>query len=184
MGKSRNVIVYIAQSVDGFIAKKDDDISWLSMVDAPGEDYGYMEFVESVDTVIMGRRTYEKVLSFGVEFPHKERKTYVLSNSKKGSDDYVEYYSGDVKELITYIRANSGKNIFVDGGAEVIKEFVKQDLIDEYVISTIPILIGNGVRLFKETEQEKKLELVASNSFPSGLVQNRYIVIRDEDKQV
>ncbi|MGD6774871.1 dihydrofolate reductase family protein [Sutcliffiella horikoshii] len=71
-----------------------------------------------------------------------------------------------------------------DGGAEVIKEFVKQDLIDEYVISTIPILIGNGVRLFKETEQENKLELVVSNSFPSGLVQNQYIVIRSEGKQV
>ncbi len=66
----------------------------------------------------------------------------------------------------------------------MIKEFVKQDLIDEYVISTIPIIIGNGVRLFKETEQENKLELVASNSFPSGLVQNQYIVIRSEDKQV
>lgn len=66
----------------------------------------------------------------------------------------------------------------------MIKEFVKQDLIDEYVISTIPILIGNGVRLFKETEQENKLELVVSNSFPSGLVQNQYIVIRSEGKQV
>ncbi|MGD6781390.1 dihydrofolate reductase family protein [Sutcliffiella horikoshii] len=82
------------------------------------------------------------------------------------------------------IRSNSGSHIFVDGGAEVIKEFVKQYLIDEYVISTIPILIGNGVRLFKETEQENKLELVVSNSFPSGLVQNQYIVIRSEGKQV
>lgn len=184
MGNPRKVIVYIAQSVDGFIAKKDDDISWLSIVDAPGEDYGYMEFVESVDTVIMGRRTYEKVLSFGMEFPHKERKTYVLSNSKEGSDENVEYYSGDVKELINNIRSTSGKHIFVDGGAEVIKEFIRQDLIDEYVISTVPILIGNGVRLFKGSERENKLELVESNSFPTGLVQNRYIVVREEDKQV
>lgn len=184
MKHDRKVIVYIAQSVDGYIAKKDDDISWLSMVDAPGEDYGYGDFVENVDTVIMGRRTYEKVLSFGMEFPHKERKTYVLSNSKKGTDDHVEYYSGDVKSLIKNIRLNSGSHIFVDGGAEVIKEFLSQELIDEYVISTIPILIGNGVRLFKETENENKLELLESNSFPSGLVQNRYKVVRGEDKQV
>ncbi|WP_404442712.1 dihydrofolate reductase family protein [Sutcliffiella horikoshii] len=184
MKHDRKVIVYIAQSVDGYIAKKDDDISWLSIVDAPGEDYGYGEFVENIDTVIMGRRTYEKVLSFGMEFPHKERKTYVLSNSKNGSDDNVEYYSGDVRELINTISSNSGKHIFVDGGAEVIKEFVRRDLIDEYVISTIPILIGNGVRLFKGTERENKLELVESNSFPSGLVQNRYKVVRGEDKQV
>ncbi|WP_197284338.1 dihydrofolate reductase family protein [Bacillus sp. CHD6a] len=184
MEHSRKVIVYIAQSVDGYIAKKDDDIGWLSMVDTPGEDYGYVAFVESVDTVIMGRRTYEKVLSFGVEFPHKERKTYVLSNSQKGSDNHVEYYSGDVKELIDNIRSTDGGHLFVDGGAEVIKEFASQDLIDEYVISTIPILIGNGIRLFKETEQENKLKLLESKSFSSGLVQNRYLVIRDEDKQV
>ncbi len=185
MLNTKKVIVYIAQSVDGFIAKKDDDISWLSLVDAPDEDYGYGEFVGKVDTVIMGRRTYDKVLSFGVDFPHKERKTYVLSNSRKGSNELVEYYSGDIKELIDSIRWSNGeKHIFIDGGAEVIKEFIRQDLIDEYVISTIPTLIGDGVRLFKETESESKLELLECKSFPSGLVQHHYRVLRENDKQV
>ena len=78
----RKVIVYIAQSLDGFIAKPDGDIQWLSIVEKEGEDYGYNAFVESVDTVFMGRKTYEKVLSFGIEFPHKGRKCYVLTSQQ------------------------------------------------------------------------------------------------------
>ncbi len=177
MNKDRNVILYIAASVDGFIAKENEDIDWLSIVERPCEDYGYEAFVDSVDTVIMGRKTYDKVLSFGIEFPHKDKKCYVISRTKTGRDENVEYYDGDLKELIQQLKSKKGKNIFIDGGAEVVRELKSQNLIDEYVISFIPIMLGKGIRLFKETEGESKLELVKSEAFESGLVQVTYRTI-------
>ncbi len=81
---SRKVILYIASSLDGFIAKENDDISFLSVVEKKGEDYGYHAFIETVDTVIMGRKTYDKVLSFGIDFPHHDKKCYELTRTKNG----------------------------------------------------------------------------------------------------
>lgn len=174
MGKERKVILYIAQSLDGFIAKEDNDISWLSIVEKPGEDYGYSDFIDTVDTVIMGRKTYEKVLSFGIEFPHKNKKCYVLSKTMKGTDDNIEYFNGDIAELIGRLKNEKGKNIFIDGGAEAIKALREKNLIDEYVISIIPVLIGKGIRLFKDIEAESRLKLMKSKVYDSGLVQLNY----------
>ncbi|MCQ6268627.1 dihydrofolate reductase family protein [Fictibacillus sp. WQ 8-8] len=179
MVKERKVIVYIAASLDGFIAKKDDDISFLSMVEQPDEDYGYREFVKTVDTVIMGRKTYDKVLTFGIDFPHKERKCYVLSRSKKDTDENVEFYNGNLNELIQTLKKEEGRNIFIDGGAGAIKELKEQNLIDEYVISIIPVLLGNGIRLFAETENESRLQFVESKTFNTGLVQLHYRTVKD-----
>jgi len=170
----RKVILYIAQSLDGYIAKEDGDISWLSIVERDNEDYGYQSFIETVDTVIMGRKTYDKVLSFGVDFPHKDKKCYVISNTLKGSGDDVQYFSGNIEDLIISIRQDEGKDIFVDGGAEVIRELKDKNLIDEYIISIIPILLGKGIRLFKETDSESRLKLMECKVFDSGLVQLEY----------
>lgn len=168
------VTLYIACSLDGYIAKADGDISFLSAVEMPGEDYGYSQFIQTVDTVIMGRKAYDKVLSFGIDFPHAGKKCYVLSHSRTGSDENVEFFSGDVGELIQSIRSKGGKNIFVDGGAELVHELLKQKLIDKFVISIIPVLLGSGVRLFKEDFPEQKLKLIQAKTFKSGLVQVWY----------
>ena len=170
----RKVVLYIAQSLDGYIARADGDIGWLSTVEREGEDYSYSEFIESVDTVIMGRKTYDKVLSFGIEFPHRDKKCYVLSRTKREPDGNVQFYSGDAAELIRSIRNGEGKDIFIDGGAEVVREFAAVDLIDEYTISIIPVLIGGGIRLFKETGREIMLRLTSSRAYESGLVQLKY----------
>jgi dihydrofolate reductase len=174
MAVKRKVVLYIAQSLDGYIARADGDIGWLSAVEHEGEDYGYGEFIESVDTVIMGRKTYEKVLSFGIEFPHSDKKCFVLTKTKREPDGNVQFYSGDVNRLIKSIRGEDGKDIFIDGGAEVVREFLSEDLIDEYVISIIPVLIGGGIRLFKETGREIKLMLSSIRTYESGLVQLKY----------
>ena len=174
METERKVVLYIASSLDGYIARDNGDIDWLSAVQIPGEDYGYTEFIKSVDTVIMGRKTYEKVLSFAIEFPHRDKKCYVLTRSARAQDEHVEFYTGDISSLVDDLRRKRGGNIFVDGGAEIVHEFMLRDLIDRFVISVVPVLLGSGIRLFREGWKEKKLVLRDSRSFPSGLVQSTY----------
>ncbi len=172
----RKVILYIATSLDGFIAGENDDLGFLSTVETPGEDYGYTDFVNSVDTVIMGRKTYDKVLGFGIPFPHAGRKCYVFSKTRSGSDENVEYYNGDIADLISQLKSAEGKNIFIDGGAELVHELMKQKLIDRYIISIIPYLVGNGAQLFKQDRPQQKLKFLHSAVFLSGLVQMWYDV--------
>ncbi len=172
--KNRKVILYIAMSLDGYIARENDDIDWLSMVENPPEDYGYAAFVQNVDTVIMGRKTYDKVCSFGIEFPHKGRKCYVLSRTKTGADENVEYYSGNLESLILDLKNTEGGNIFVDGGAETVNELLKLGMIDEFIVSIIPIFLGSGIRLFKDGRPEQKLKLRGSTEYAAGLVKLWY----------
>lgn len=174
MENHRKVVLYIAQSLDGYIARENDDISWLSIVDRDNEDYGYNDFIETIDTVFMGRKTYEKVLTLGVEFPHKDKVCYVLSKNRFGVDENVQFFNGSIVDLITKIKTQQGKDIFLDGGSELVRLFRDNDLIDEYVISIIPVLLGKGKRLFRSTESENNLRLVKSETFDSGLVQLKY----------
>lgn len=174
MQKDRKVVLFIAISMDGYIARKNGDIDWLSVVEDLKEDYGYKEFITSVDTVIMGRKTYDKVRSFDIEFPHQDKKCYVMSRSKRAPDQYVEFYSGGVRELIAIIRQKHGLNIFLDGGAQIVHEFMMKDLIDEYIISIIPVLLGSGISLFGGDTPEINLKLGQCKTFSSGLVQLFY----------
>ena len=166
MGK-RKVRVYIAASLDG-------DIDWLDSVARPDEDYGYAAFIETIDTVIMGRKTYEKVLSFGGEFPHADRDCYVLSRTERPSEGQIHFYSGSLDNLLDQIRSKPGKDIFIDGGSEAIALFREKGLIDSYTISIIPMLLGEGIPLFKENDKEQPLKLVEATTFDSGLVQLSY----------
>jgi dihydrofolate reductase len=170
----RKVVLYIAMSLDGFIAKENDDISFLSLVENPPEDYGYNDFIKTVDTVIMGRKTYDKVLSFGIDFPHKDKKCYVISASRTGKDENVEYYNGDPGKLIGKIRQTEGKDIFIDGGAQIVNELMQQKLIDKFIISIIPVMLGKGISLFQNIRPEQNLKFLRSATFPSGLVQLWY----------
>ncbi len=175
MKNERRVIVYIAMSIDGFIATKDGDLQFLSAVQIPGEDFGYGEFIQQVDTVILGRKTYDKVMSMTSEFPHLDKTTYVISRKKIDSNGSLHFYSGDLKNLVTSLKETSGKNIFVDGGAEIIHQLMLLDLIDEFIISIIPVLLGDGIRLFKDDRPEQKMKLRSSKSFASGLIQSHFV---------
>lgn len=170
----RNVVLYIATSAEGYIARPDGDLDFLSVVEQAGEDYGYSKFINTVDTVIMGRKTYDKVLSFGIEFPHKARKCYVWSQSRQGNNENVTYFSSSPAQLIADLRKEAGKDIFIDGGAELVHELMKEQLIDRYIISVVPYFIGNGVRLFKSGTSDARLSLTHSVAYPSGLVQLWY----------
>ncbi|MEL6358342.1 MAG: dihydrofolate reductase family protein [Bacteroidota bacterium] len=178
MDNPRKVIVFIAASLDGFIALPDGDIGFLEMVEQPNEDYGYSQFIDTVDTVIMGRKTYDKIRSFGIPFPHTNKTCYVLSRTQQGPDEEVTFYNGDTKALIDELKQTPGKNIYIEGGAEVIHDLRKQHLIDEYVVSWIPTLLGNGIQLFADVNFEENLTLTGCQTYPSGLVQVRYKSLR------
>jgi dihydrofolate reductase len=174
MTSKRRVILYIATSLDGYIAQPNDDLSFLSIVQQDGEDYGYADFVKSVDTVIIGRKTYDWVMAQVEVFPHADKDTYVITRTPRPGINKTYFYSGDLKELVFRLKSEQGKNIFIDGGAEVVNELLKQKLIDEIIISVIPILVGNGTKLFQDGRPEQKLELVDVKRFDTGLTQLYY----------
>jgi len=170
----RKAILYIAMSLDGYIAKPNDDLSFLSIVQKNGEDYGYSDFVKSVDTVILGRKTYDWVMTQVLVFPHADKNSFIITRTSKPSIGKTKFYTGNLKDLITKLKAEQGKNIFIDGGAEIVNELLKDNLIDEFIISVIPILIGNGTKLFNDGRPEQILELVSSRQFEKGLTQLHY----------
>lgn len=171
---NRKVILYIATSLDGYIAQPNDDLSFLSMVDQEGEDYGYADFIKSVDAVIVGRKTYDKVISMGFDFPHADKDTYVITRSPRQNVGSVKFYTGSIKTLVDKLKSAQGKNIFCDGGAEIVNELLKNNLIDEFIISIIPILVGSGTKLFMDGRPEQELQLVSVKSFEKGLTQLHY----------
>lgn len=179
MSTNRKVILYIAMSLDGYIAKHDGDISFLEQVEQEGEDYGYSAFRETVDTVILGRKTYDKVLSMGFNEPYGDRQVFVLTRKSHHTTDKITFYSGSLPDLISSLKSKTGKHIFCDGGAETVHQFLLHDLFDELIISIIPVLLGDGIRLFGQSFTEQKLRLVESKSFEKGLVQLHYILTRD-----
>lgn len=171
---NRNVILYIATSLDGYIAKPNDDLSFLSVVQKEGEDYGYTNFVQSVDTVILGRKTYDWVMKQVPEFPHADKDSYIITRTSKPSIGKTHFYTGELKDLIARLKSEKGTNIFIDGGSEIVNELLRNNLIDEFIISVIPILVGNGIKLFNDGRPEQKLELISTKQFEKGLVQLHY----------
>jgi dihydrofolate reductase len=176
---SRKLILYVATSLDGYIAQPNDDLSFLSIVEQEGQDYGYADFVKTVDTVIVGRKTYDKVIAMGFGFPHADKDAYIITRTPKKSSGSVHFYTEDLKLLVEKLKSENGKNIYCDGGAEIVNELLKADLIDEFIISVIPILVGNGTKLFNDGRPEMKLELVSVKSFDKGLIQMHYKRIED-----
>ena len=174
MKAERKVILYIASSLDGYIAKPNDDLSFLSRVQQEGQDYGYAEFIDNVDTVILGRKTYDWVMKQVKKFPHAKLDSYIITRTPRQDIGNIKFYTGNLKELILKLKKQRGKNIFIDGGAEIINELLKEKLIDQIYLSIVPILLGNGVRLFKDGLPEQNLRLINSKQFETGLIQLQY----------
>ena len=172
----RKLIMYISMSLDGFLATKDDNIDWLSIVDKEGEDYGYTEFSSTCDTYIIGKTTYDVVLKLtGGEFPQAEQmKCYVITRQELEDKDGITFYNGDLEELINKIKSEEGKNIYFDGGSLVAKLLMEKNLIDEYIISVIPTILGDGKRLFRGETARIPLDLVKTKHYESGLIQLHY----------
>lgn len=170
----KKLILYIACSIDGYIAKTNDDISFLSVVEKEGEDYGYTEFINTIDTVLIGRKTYDKVMTLVPEFPHADKECYVITRTPKDSIGNIHFYTGDLLSLVKELKSRQGKNIFVDGGAQLVYELLRLQLIDEMIISYIPVTLGDGIVLFQGNMPETKWKLVSTKNFDTGLVQVKY----------
>lgn len=171
---NRKVIIYIACSVDGYIAGPNDDLGFLSMVEQEGEDYGYAAFIENIDTMIVGRRTYDKVQAMGQEYPPAGKKLYVITRSPRPDAGAVKFYTGGPKALVRQLKQEPGRHIYCDGGAEIVNQLLKYNLVDELIISVIPILLGNGTQLFNSGRPKQALTLVSAKQFEKGLVQLHY----------
>ena len=170
--------VFIATSLDGFIAREDGRIDWLPSGDPSpdAEDYGYKDFIGTVDALVMGRRTYETALSFG-EWPYGEKSVVVLSSKAleipakiAGS---VEHMSLAPAEVVQALEKRGATHLYIDGGA-TIQGFLKAHLIQQITITRIPVLLGSGIPLFGKLEDDIKLRHINTRHFPNGFVQSRY----------
>lgn len=173
--------VFIARSLDGYIADEKGGIEWLETIPNPNQlDMGYTSFINKIDAIIMGRSSFEKVLSFGIEWPYFVP-VFVLSNTlKEVQEEYVgkvEIVSGTPSTILNEVHSKGHKQLYIDGG-KTVQSFLKEDLIDEMIITTIPILLGGGIPLFAELPEKMRFEHFKTEVFLDELVQSNYRRIR------
>ena len=164
------VLVYIATSLDGYIARENGDINWLP----ESSESSYDVFYKSIDTVMLGKTTYDQVLTFG-EYPYRDKKSFVFSRTSKNNDNHVEFVS-DIEKFVKDGFPGAGKNIWLVGGAKIIASFLKIGVVDEIITTVIPVLLGKGIPLFQNIENETNLELVKTEKY-GQLVDLHYKVL-------
>jgi dihydrofolate reductase len=175
MPKRRNVIVHIATSADGYIARPDGDLEWLTSRPAPKGFYGMDAFMKSIDTKLLGRKTYEVSLRMGAKFDSKSRHI-VFSRRAPPADAPagVVFVSDAIGPFVSRLREQPGKDIWLMGGGELIASFLDEQAIDEFVISVAPVFIGDGIPLIARRHRHVRLELRSMESYDDGLVQLHY----------
>lgn len=183
------ISVYIATSLDGYIARENHSLDWLPGAgsetetgnDEQGhEDFGYADFMNSVDTLVMGKNTFNTVLSLAQHWPYENKQVIVLSTQLKQIPDHlantVKVKNIPPKQLITELQTSGSQHIYLDGG-KTIQAFLNAGLVNDLILTRIPILIGSGIPLFGKLEQDIKLQHLSSKSYENGLVQSHYKII-------
>ncbi len=171
--------VFIATSLDGFIAKTDGDIEWLIRRDDPREDHGYNDFIRDKDAIVMGKGTFEKVVTFSDWY--YTIPVLVMSQTLQVKDipahlhGKVELIKASPQDLMKSLKSRGWHKVYVDGG-QVIQSFLRENLIADMTVTTVPVLLGEGRRLFGVLSSEISLTHVTTTAFPSGLVQSKYLV--------
>lgn len=170
-------IVFIATSLDGYIADKNNEIDWLHSIPNPDKlDMGYSEHMENIDALVMGRNTLEVVISFDGEWPYSQP-VFLLSNSlnsvPNGYEDKVTLVKGDLEGITEKLKNDGYSSLYIDGG-RTIQNFLKDDLIDEMIITTIPVLLGGGIPLFGSLEHTLDFRCISSETFSNGICQGHF----------
>jgi dihydrofolate reductase len=175
VSKDRKVIVHIGTSADGYIARSDGDLEWLTSRPAPKGFYGMNDFMKSIDTKVLGRKTFEVSLRMGAKFDSTDR-TIVFSHHPPPADapPGVEFVNEAIGPFVSRLREQPGKDIWLMGGGEIIASFLDAQAIDEFVISMAPVFIGEGIPLIARRHRHVPLELRSVERFEDGLVQLRY----------
>jgi len=175
--KTRKIIVNIATSADGYIARPNDDIDWLTSRPAPKGFYGMEKFMQSIDTKLIGRKTYDISLQLGAKFDPKTR-YYVFSRQEPPAlvPSGVDFVSGDIATFAERLKNQEGKNIWMMGGGDTIASFLDEGAIDEFIISVVPVFIGEGKPLLARRHRHVPLRLRSAKPFPDGVVQLHYNV--------
>lgn len=168
-------IVYVGISLDGFMARKDGDIGWLMQFNNKEVQQSYNEFINQIDAIVIGRGTFETVLDFP-SWPY-DRKVFVLSNSINQAPDLVKdkvtVVSMNPSELLAYLSDEGFSNIYIDGG-KVIQSFLREDLIDELIITQVPLLIGSGIPLFGDINRDLHFTHLRTEVYSNELVKSYY----------
>lgn len=169
-------IVYIAMSLDGKIARLDGSVDWLDAFNTSGENYGYEEFLNSVDAIIMGARTYEKVRILG-PWPYMDKPVFVLTHSTHDAPEHapIQFSQGTPKEVVDGLLHRGIHVLWVMGGGDVISSMLRDGLVDEMRVFVVPIILGEGVPLFQQPG-EHQLKMYSTKSYPSGMVELSFLV--------
>lgn len=172
----KKIILYIAASLDQRIAEPDGSIEWLTESPNPEKaDYGFKDLLTSVDTVLMGGRTYREFLNMDIIWPYPQQMTYVVSRHNWGEKENVRFITENVIEAISELRNQEGKNILLAGGGELTSMLLAADLVDEMQIIYMSVILGKGIPLFPEQPKESKWKLQDSKNSKNGVIQVAYI---------
>ncbi len=172
---SRRIILFIAASLDGYIAGPNGELDWLF----GDQDYGYNDFIAGIDTLVMGRKTYDAILGMDMEWPYEGKEVIVLTRRTGLPDDpRVVFSSRPLAELVEELREKPGKDIWLVGGGELIKDFLEEGLIDEAYFAVHPILLGAGIPLIPPGSRKTHLSLVDVIKYETGLLMLRYDIPR------
>lgn len=169
--------LYIAASLDGFIARPDGSLDWLTELPNPDQsDYGYSAFLEGIDSVIMGRATYEEILGFGVEWPYADCQSWVVSRQEKlDLPTPKTHLLPDLSPAsLAGVSESSTKGVWVIGGGQVISTLLQADTIDRLILSYAPVLLGEGIPLVAAPGKETRFRLIESQTFASGIISLTY----------
>ena len=178
----RKNVVYIGRSLDGYIAGKNGELDWLETYPNPdNSDMGYGKFMEGIDAIVMGRNTFDVVCGFDIPWPYS-KPVFVLSNTLKSIPDEpkadVQILGGPIKNVLATIHAQGYNNLYIDGG-KTVHQFLKEDLIDEMIIATLPILLGDGIPLFHQLPKPLHFNFVRTEVHLDQITQTHYTRNRD-----
>ncbi|WP_144512218.1 dihydrofolate reductase family protein [Bacillus sp. FJAT-22090] len=163
--KKRNLVLFIATSLDGYIATKDESLEWLFNVEGEG-DNGYSQFYNTIDTVLMGKKTYDWIMKHETgEFPYKNKECFVFTRSTIEHTEDVKFINGNIVSITNNLKNQEGKDIWIVGGGELLQSFIKEKLVDEIIVTVAPTIIGKGIPLFKEGDYQLDLHLKGTRVF-------------------